>query len=406
MNKITFQTAALKEAVSAVISATTNQLSDDLTGGLYLYVSSTRVMWKTSDSRLYLIHDMNPATFSYNGSSMEMVFPGRKMAEIISKLSDPQTLFTFKDQLVHIKCGSISIQTTIQHGDLFPKTPQLTPQAGSFTIASDVLAYMYRKTSYAIAKTDQMPILGGLHHKLMDKQFQVIACDRQRISIQQFEWQAGDQKPFAVTVPELTIQEIKKQLGNNQPITISFDEKIIVYQLGRTYVMSHLLAGTYPDAGKMIPSSLSIGFEVNTKLFKQAISRAALFYENGQQVIHLIVNPSTNQLRILSNKSAWGQLKEDLYIQKSFGDNLAITTNLKYWTDLISLLPYENIRIEMNGKLAPIVVRGVGEMQQNVDLLLPTNHAQTPESIIDDFELQDDAIIEVLEASPALTQAG
>jgi DNA polymerase-3 subunit beta len=376
MSKIIFKIAPLKNALNSCSSLMSNKVLQNFSGSVLLDVNKERILFKATDSKIYLSHEMKKEEYTYSGEDFSIVLIGRKIYEVLSKIDSGNIAIEFKkNNSAVLTSNGIKITLSTADSNMFLGFPEIK-NPSSFSIPSEVLYYMYKKTSYSASKAESTSILTGLNHEIKDNVFRIIGCDRQRVAIQAFNLENIDDT-FSLTVPTDLIDEVKKNLDEG-PVNVTFDESYICYASGQNTFYSRIFDGTYPDVLRLIPPNFSGEMKLNTKSFKDALSRSSLFHDSDSHLTYFVMQPSLKKITLFSTKNALGQLKEDIASPESKGEDIILAINTKYIQDTINQITSEYMYLKYNNTTTPIAIVGDSDLDENIDIILPCRSQYMP----------------------------
>ncbi|QHW35784.1 DNA polymerase III subunit beta (plasmid) [Paenibacillus rhizovicinus] len=375
----TIKTSALKEAVGRVGGSISTKASIPSLTMLYFYINQDRLELRGSNGSIttQTFLPLEKGVAALEGEAGGMLFPGKKFMDLLAKLTGVNTVLTFDGLGVKIKSKGAEVNMTGLHLDLYP---QLHPVRGtrSFEIPTDVLLMMYKRTDYAVSKKETDKVLTSVMHELKGKSFRTVACDRHRLAAQHYDLDVAAEDA-RLAVPAETVSEVKKSLKGNPTTLIEFNDSSIMYTLGNTKIYSSVYAEVYPQVDSLIPPTTQINMTIGSKELKEIFDRCSLFQDEQGCLAHMIINPVQRRMRVLTATTAEGnQLKEDVQLTRGEGDDLVLSCNVKYFTDMLAHAGDVELSLGLNAADAPMILRTYNGRQENVDLVLPIRVAGAP----------------------------
>ena len=293
----------------------------------------------------------------------------RIFSEIVRKLPDSEIVIeTQGDSQALITCEKAKFNIASQPGDDFSYLPAVEKD-DFITVSEFTLKEVIRQTIFSIADSDTNKMMTGELFEIEDNVLKVVSLDGHRISIRKIELK-DSYSPKKVIVPGKTLQEISKIIGGEAEaeVDISFTKNHIVFEFGRTVVVSRLIEGEYFRIDQMLSSDYETKVKINKKEFLDCIDRATLLVKEGDKK-PIIINIEDGQME-LSIDSQIGSMKEDIDIEKE-GKDIMIGFNPKFLIDALKVIDDEEISIYLMNPKAPCFIRD--DAQQYIYLILPVN---------------------------------
>ena len=202
-----------------------------------------------------------------------------------------------------------------------------------------------------------------------DNMLKVVALDGHRISIRNIELRQN-YNSRKVVVPGKTLNEISKILSGEveKEVNIFFTDKNIVFEFGKTTVVSRLIEGEYFKIDQMLSSDYETKIIINKKEFLNCIDRATLLIKEGDKKPVIIrIDDSAMELKI---NSTVGSMNEEIDIRKE-GKDIMIGFNPKFLIDALRVIDDEEIVIYLVNPKAPCFIRD--DKNKYTYLILPVN---------------------------------
>jgi DNA polymerase-3 subunit beta len=319
-------------------------------------------------------------------SSGSVALPGKRLMEIVSKLSD---------DLVHFEVDKESFETTIKCGrskfvlsglpaDDFPKPTHADENAESMVMPSEVLKRSLQQTCFASASYETGSVLSGVYVQVVDGVFETTATDGSRLANRKEAVQInvastieGEkqkepeskksrtvtiEKPIElkVIVPARACAELLKLIDTKEScdVRVSKLEGMIAFQTDSICMMSRLVGGEYPRYRELLPTEYSYLSTVKRKDLATAVERVSVMADDRTHLVKL--HFESDNLQISANTPDVGKAQEELPV-KFEGQVLDISINVRYLQDVLQRMDNEEVRLEMNGALKPIIIKGVEE---------------------------------------------
>ena len=167
------------------------------------------------------------------------------------------------------------------------------------------------------------------------------------------------------------LNEIKGIFKPDDIITVSANEREIVFRSGNTVLKSTLLDGNYPEVDRLIPTSFENYIIVDRKQLLSAIDRASFLKTDGLSLIRLEIAPGKDMI-LSSRSSEIGDFQEPVSI--ILGEDKGITVSFigAYLTDALKALESDKLRISYNEAVKPFILTNEGSEEKDlIELVLP-----------------------------------
>ena len=153
-----------------------------------------------------------------------VLVPGRILAEIVKALPPrPVNIAVEDDGRVTLKCGSSVFTLHTLPQDEYPDLPQMPREAGS--VGADLLAAAIHQVAVAAGRDDTLPALTGIRVEIDGPRVTLVATDRYRLAVREFQWEPAGPETGAVSllVPARTLTEAARSFGGAAEVTIGLD---------------------------------------------------------------------------------------------------------------------------------------------------------------------------------------
>ena len=291
------------------------------------------------------------------------VINAQKLNRIIRFMPDQYITINVNDNFVAtITSGKSKFELHALDGHTFPSLPELDGDK-AFTINSGILKKMINQVSFAIAVTDQRPMLCGAYFIIKNDQLKVVACDGNRLAIREKvceivnESKDGEELSLSFIVPGKTLSQLIKLMNDDEDVKIYLGRKHVIFKMeGKTF-FSRLIEGDYIDYKRVIPQSAAISVLINRMSIISALERASLVTEDknlGQTKAFVKCCFEGNLLKISSN-SITGSVYDEIFTEKE-GDDITIGFNCRYLLDALRASDGETLRLLLTNPLMSVVI--------------------------------------------------
>ncbi|MBQ7354433.1 MAG: DNA polymerase III subunit beta, partial [Clostridia bacterium] len=232
----------------------------------------------------------------------------------------------------------------------------------------DILKKMIGQIFFAIAVTDQRPILCGAYFTITNESLKVVSCDGNRLAIREkictLENTDNKSEPLnaSFVVPGKTLNQLLRLISDDDLINIHLGRKHVIFQMDGKLFFSRLIDGEYIAYQRIIPKESPINVIVDRMGMISSLEHASLVTEDkalGQAKSYVRCAFENDTLKI-SSVSVTGSVYDEIGIEKT-GDNIVIGFNCRYLLDALKAADGQKVRITLDGPLKSIIIYPVKE---------------------------------------------
>lgn len=296
-----------------------------------------------------------------------IVLNAKMFGDIVRKLPDFNVNIESNENLLtNIKCDMAEYNIVGIAPNEFPELPKINVEK-NICLPQNLFKKMIRQTLFAISTSESKPIHTGSLFEIENNRLRIISVDGFRLALSQEE--LGQQYDnFSFVVPGKTLSEISKILKDTDEIVnISLAKKHILFEFDNIIIISRLLEGDFLNYRNVLPKDIRIVVNVETKKLVDSVERASLLI-NEKIKSPIRCNIDTHDIKITC-KTVNGNVFDEVVAQIS-GGSVEIGFNNRYMLDALKATEEENIRMELNTHLTPIVIKPQ-EGERFIFLVLP-----------------------------------
>lgn len=316
----------------------------------------------TSDLDLSVI-DSIPGNVTEEGST---TLPAKLLSDAISRAADGDVAIEVDGttEKARISAGTSTFRLSGLPAAEFPKFPAAGSDETEFSMPQSVLKEVLRRTIYAMSKDDTRRTLKGLNLKFAEGKLVAAATDGRRLAVSEYQPESAFNFEFEVTVPDRTVVELLRHLGNSGDAVISRKNTQMSVRLsdGLT-LMTRLVDDAYPNYRQVIPKDTPKTIGVDRALLVSAIERVSVFSENN--TIKLSFAPGV--LTLSSESVDMGDAKDDVAI-KYDGEPFETRYNNLYLLDVLKASDDDEINFLFSAGSAPVIVK---DSQPGLAVIMP-----------------------------------
>ena len=280
--------------------------------------------------------------------------PARRLFSIIRELPAAELeLEVDSKQVATIKSGSSFFRIMGLPEEDFPPFPK-GEGAKTFKLTQGVFRDMLKRTAYAISTDESRYVLNGVLLSFKENKLSLVATDGRRLALveQDIEFPKGSE--VEAILPTKAVQELQRVLGDDQPLSISFAENQVSFDLGNTFLYSKLIEGNYPNYKQVVPAEAKERIVLEREHFHNAVRRVALLSSEKSNSVKLIF--TKNNLEITANTPEVGEAKESIAVSYK-GKDFNIAFNPEFLMAPLRNLSNDEIYLDLIDEMSPGVIK-------------------------------------------------
>jgi DNA polymerase-3 subunit beta len=175
------------------------------------------------------------------------------------------------------------------------------------------------------------------------------------------ETSAPSEVLFEVTVPARALKELEKMLASQgeEQFSLHLDSGQVIFELTENRKLTtRTLEGKYPDYRLLIPKQFQRQISLDRKNLSAALDRISVIADRAN-LVKFTIDSEQQKLSLSVEAQDLGSGEEVLDAQISGGD-LEIAFNAKYLMDGIKTINTQEIAINLNGAIEPVILSPVG----------------------------------------------
>ena len=224
-------------------------------------------------------------------------------------------------------------------------------------LQESVCRRMLNMVAYAVSIEDSRKALTGVLFAIQENSVTFVATDSKRLAIQESGIEFFDGKPGDAIVPIKAVNELKRMLEGDNPLSIKIGEKLCRIESGNFVMTSKLIDGNYPNYRKVIPQEFSANVEISAGKLRAKIETVGLALPDMSGCVMLSF--TENKLTLSASSTEVGEGSDMIDIEYA-GDPIDVTFNPKFFDDPLKICTVEKVRIRFNtaDPLNPVVMEG------------------------------------------------
>ena len=380
--KIVCSQSDLKNNLSLVSRAVPSRPEPAVLGNVLIDAneSTQKVSLTAFDGSLGIETSFN-AEVSQGGS---ITLPAKLLNDIVTRLPEMElTLDVSQDEATTtISSASGEFQLTGIDAAEFPELPTVEAEQ---TLELPIAALNEGLGGCLFAASTELSkqVLTGVHLKTQgigENNFgdilEFAATDSHRLAVVATDLNEASEgtielPELAVTIPAKALRELERIVSDAEAtdkVKVSFDEQVMIFQLGDRLLTSTKIPGDYPAYDKLIPQNFAREIILDRKRLLSSLELVAVLAQKNN-LVKFSLNNENSELVVSADARDVGNARQSLPAQ-IMGEDIDIAFNIKYLMDGLKALPASEIKMQLNEWNQPVIFSPLGGLQMTY-LVMP-----------------------------------
>lgn len=280
--------------------------------------------------------------------------PATTLFQAVQYITKKTVTLAVVDGVLVVESGSgVTKINTMPHEE-FPHVTKL-PEAGS-PIKRQFLALGIKTVGFAASVSSIKPELGSIYiQQKKEHSLTFVATDSFRL-MEKTVPQQGFILSQTVLIPAKNAQELARicdTLASDPVFSITDNQCALAFDEG-VYVLSRLVAGTFPDYEQIIPKEYTTHTTVLKQDLVQLFKKSQVFLNKFMQVS---VSVEGDQLVVASQNGEVGATTDSVKVSTE-GSDIKLNFNQQYLLDPLSHISDDSVVMHFAGIGRPLVIQG------------------------------------------------
>lgn len=294
--------------------------------------------------------------------------PARTFNDLISALPQERVDLELHDETetLHVSCARTEANIKGIDAQEFPLVPE-PEEEKRIRLEAPALRRVISQVTFAAATDDARPTLTGIYTHFDGDTLTMAATDGFRLSRRTVEFPGYVEKPRTVIVPARALDELARVMSDEVEevfVIMPEERNQIIFDLDTILIVSQLIDGNFPDFSSVIPDRRKTRTVLNTASFLKACKTADIFAREASHTARVSIEPGNEMMAGHATVSATSvetgdnQAQVDAEVE---GDAVELNFNVKYLTDVLSVVGTPQVALETTSSVEPGVVKSVGD---------------------------------------------
>ena len=297
------------------------------------------------------------------------IMPARLFFDIVRKLPDEEVTIEVDDKLqVSIRGGASSFKITAMDAEDYPDLPDVNSERG-VSVPQSALREMIGGTIFSVSENQARPIHTGCLMEVRDETITMVAVDSFRLARRTWHSETPIGREMKFVVPATGLREVEKILADtDEPAVFTLGDKHILFEIGDATLVCRILEGEFIDWRRVVPTNSTTKLTANVATLMSSIERVSLIVsEKIKSPVRCIFGENTADFR---TTNTIGTAHDTCDIAGNGGE-LEIGFNCRYLLDALRAVPTEEVTLELQNGLSPIVFTPVDDKKYFAYMVLP-----------------------------------
>lgn len=288
-------------------------------------------------------------------SSGEGVFilNAKTLVDLIKRLPDGEINFNYQNDKVTIKTktGEYTIPTLKKEDyvDILRIDKEKL-----FSVDSLPLKSAIENTIFATSKDTVKLAITGVLIEMNKKTLTLVATDSHRLAYNSINEFFEDNVSGTIIVPPKVLQILTDLISEKEQLFMGFDDKKIMFKIGKIEMWAKLIDGTYPDYKRVIPYDNDKIMILGKNNLLNALNSVNVFVNVNTKLVKFDI--TKNKLTILAYQNQQGEGKEELDISYNDDEPLTIGFNINYLMEILKRVESEKVKFKMKGEMFAVLI--------------------------------------------------
>ncbi|MBA7505669.1 Beta sliding clamp [subsurface metagenome] len=340
------------------------------------------ILLATEQSRLKLAAtNLEMATTCWIGAKVEqdgaITIPARLLIDFVNSLPNDLIEITLptNSHTLELKSGRFQAHINGIDAEDFPPIPKIS-DGMTTNIEAAALREGTTQVVFAAATEESRPVLTGINAEFEGEQLDLAAADGFRLAVHKMTLVSPVDQKTTVIIPARSLNELNRLLGDQEePVEIITNQQKsqILFRLKNAELVSQLIQGSFPNYSQVIPQSYSTRAVVDINEFLRVIKMSSIFARDASGIVRLVITPGAEltpgKITVSAQAEEIGGNVGEIDALAD-GEEAKIAFNVKYLSDVLSVLHQAQVALEVTTPSSPGVIRPIG-VDNYVHVIMP-----------------------------------
>lgn len=282
-----------------------------------------------------------------------IALPARRLVSLVRELTSPQVeVHVHEGQIAEIISGSSKFRIHGMRGQEYPALPDMSG-AITLKVPQKTLKQLFSQVSFAVAREESRFVFTGALMRVANGRITLLATDAKRLARAHADIELDPSISGSYVVPLKALEEISKNLTEDQDAVISLLPDKIAVEAGRTKLITKLLAGEYPDVHRVIPERSDLILTLHREELISLLRQVALFTSEEHHSVKFSF--TDGELKLAANAMDVGEGKVSMPVNYR-GPEFQIAFSPQFFLDALRNSQGETVTLGLTDPFNPGVI--------------------------------------------------
>jgi DNA polymerase-3 subunit beta len=340
------------------------------------------ILLAAEQSRLKLAAtNLEIATTCWIGSKTEqegtITIPARLLIDFVNSLPNDLIEITLpaNSHTIELKSGRFQAHINGIDAEDFPPIPQIS-DGMTTSIEASALNEAITQVAFAAATEESRPVLTGINTEFDGTELNLAAADGFRLAVHKLSLASPVNEKITVIIPARTLNELNRLLAEQEePVEVIINQQKTqaLFRLKEAEIVSQLIQGSFPNYSQVIPQSYTTRAVVDVSEFLRVTKMSSIFARDASGIVRLVITPGAElapgKITVSAQAEEIGSNVSEIDALVD-GEEAKIAFNVKYLSDVLSILRQSQVALEVSTPSSPGVIRPMG-VDNYVHVIMP-----------------------------------
>jgi DNA polymerase III subunit beta len=295
--------------------------------------------------------------------------PAKLLTDFVNSLPQASVDIIVPEETNKVNIKSEGSDTNIKGMDAseFPLIP--SAEGGETPVIMDAatLKEMIAEVAIAAADDESRPVFTGVLVQVGGEKVTFAAADSFRLAVRTSPLPGDDSTHGDILVPARTMIDLARILPSEGAVQmiVTPNRSQVLFHTEQIDLVSRLIEGNFPNFRQIIPKEHTTRAVVETKAFAARVKQAAIFARDSSNITRIKINGGDSsglEPGTVTIEATAEELGDNVSILNAAvdGPEQQIIFNVKYLSDVLSVIDTPEVAIEVIAATKPGVIRPVG----------------------------------------------
>ena len=354
MNRLSMSREALLKGLGGVAGIVERRQTLPVLANVLMQPEGQELALTTSDMEIQIRMRCSLGEEASAAQLQATTVNARKLMDILRAAPAEQAAMEWAEGKFQVKCGKSRFSLQTLPAEDFPLVKEAADYSEqALTLEQGQLKRMLSLVHFAMAQHDIRYYLNGLLLVAEGSQLTLVATDGHRLALVGASTQGPSDKR-EVILPRKTVMELGRLLADNaEPVQLRFASNQVRVSFADMELVSKLVEGKFPDYQRVVPKGHRNHLQIGRAALLGALQRVAILTSDKFKGVRLQLEAGA--LRISSSNAEQEEALEELDVDYA-GDAIEIGFNVAYLIDVLSNVPGENVRLELQDGNSSVLI--------------------------------------------------